>query len=165
MVVETGAGMTVEIATCSYSIFQPFMGVPVCTSLGRPKFPISYELTESVGALKPWGLIDKSIPAAEFSARYRARLDKVGTATLSRIFHAISRKHGRARLVLLCFERPDQPCHRRTFADWWTEQTGQEVPELAWIAGADGTPWVCHELSSDKSAHRDLREGEPCPTP
>ena len=36
-------------------------------------------------------------------------------------------------LVLLCFEDLTQPglkCHRRLFATWWHENTGEAVPEL-----------------------------------
>lgn len=137
--------MSVELATASYRTFIPAMGVPVATSLGRPKFPISYELTEEVGALKPFGLLD--LDGAEFTARYRDRLEKVGTAKLWRVFHAISRKHDGARLVLLCYEDvlAGQFCHRRVFADWWQERAGQAVPELSWIAGQDGVPVVVRE--------------------
>lgn len=147
--------MSVDLATASYRTFVPAMGVPVATSLGRPKFPIGYELTEEVGALKPFGLLDLK-DDAEFTASFRERLEKVGTAKLWRVFHAISRKHDGARLVLLCFEDvlAGQFCHRRVFADWWRERTGQAVPELSWIAGRDGVPVVVSEAE---------RSGEPGP--
>jgi hypothetical protein len=138
---ERRAEITVELATASYKSFIPAMGVPVATSSGRPKFSIRYELTEEVGALKPWGLLDIDDDEV-FTERYRARLDKVGVGKLQRVFHAISAKHGGSRLVLLCWETVEhgQPCHRRTWADWWTEQTGQPVPELSWVCGSDGRP-------------------------
>ena len=37
------------------------------------------------------------------------------------------------RLVLLCYEdltKPGLRCHRRLFANWWCENTGDVVPEL-----------------------------------
>jgi hypothetical protein len=33
-------------------------------------------------------------------------------------------------VILLCHEEPGEFCHRRLFARWWREQTGQEIPEL-----------------------------------
>jgi uncharacterized protein (DUF488 family) len=80
----------------------------------------------------------------EFTARYRERLDKTGTAKLWRVFHAISRKHGGARLVLMCFENvlAGELCHRRVWADWFEERTGQHVPELSWLGGDAGVPVV-----------------------
>jgi uncharacterized protein DUF488 len=33
-------------------------------------------------------------------------------------------------VILLCHEEPGQFCHRRLFARWWEEKTGQEIPEL-----------------------------------
>jgi rubrerythrin len=51
---------------------------------------------------------------------------------LTERFEDVSARHGGERLVLLCFEDvlAGESCHRRTFAQWWEEQTGQEVPEL-----------------------------------
>jgi len=117
------------------------------TSIGRPRFPISYELTEEVGPLKPWGLFGKDLSDDEFGPAYRERLEKVGIDKLQRVFQAISRKCDGRRLVLLCFEDvlAGQSCHRRAFADWWTERTGHLVPELSWVAGSDGVPVVVSE--------------------
>ena len=38
----------------------------------------------------------------------------------------------RQPLLLLCFEdtAKGEQCHRRVFADWWLEQTEQDLPEL-----------------------------------
>jgi len=32
--------------------------------------------------------------------------------------------------ILLCWEKPGDPCHRRTVAAWFEEHLGKEVPEL-----------------------------------
>ena len=40
---------------------------------------------------------------------------------------------GNDRLLLICFENLDEAgksCHRRMFATWWQEHTGEVVPEL-----------------------------------
>jgi hypothetical protein len=44
---------------------------------------------------------------------------------------AIWRWHGERPLALLCFEdvHAGQLCHRRMFAAWWHEQTGELLPE------------------------------------
>jgi hypothetical protein len=112
--------LSVELATASYRSFAPQMGVPVATSLGRPKWPLSYDLTDEVRALMPWGLLGKDLSDDEFTARYRERLEKTGPETLSRVFHAISRKHDGARLVLLCFGT----CSRASFATGGSQRTG-----------------------------------------
>jgi hypothetical protein len=124
-----------DLATSRYADFTSAMGVPVQTSIGRPRWPLSYELTESAKRLMPWGLLGKDISEDDFTAHYRARLDKVGVDVLAATFEAISKRHDGARLVLLCFEPQGQFCHRRLFAAWWTEQTNQDVPELD----------VCHD--------------------
>jgi hypothetical protein len=33
-------------------------------------------------------------------------------------------------LALLCFERDRKDCHRSAFAEWWEQQTGENVTEL-----------------------------------
>jgi hypothetical protein len=121
-----------ELATSRYADFTPAMGVPVQTSIGRPKFPIRYDLTEEVRDLMPRGLFGKDLSETEFTARYRGRLDKIGVDRLRRQFDAISRRHGGERLICLCYEdvHAGQFCHRRIFADWWQERTGQVVPEV-----------------------------------
>jgi hypothetical protein len=137
-----------DLAICRYASFHPAMGVPVQTSIGRPKWPLPYDLTEDVGVLKPWGLFGKDLTAEEFTAHYRARLEKVGVDALRRLFETISARHGGSRLVLLCFEKHPHECHRGDFADWWLEVTGQIVPELSILAAADGTAViVCHDQS------------------
>lgn len=119
------------LATARYATFKSSWGVPVQASVGGPKFPIDYELREEVRELMPRGLLSVSDPA-EFTRRYRERLDRLDLDVLHAQFHAISGRHGGKRIVLLCFEdvRAGELCHRRVFADFWIERTGQDVPEL-----------------------------------
>ena len=131
------------------------MGVPVQTSLGRPKFPIDYELREQVRELMPAGLLKLS--GDQFIRRYRERLDKLDLDALRRQFATISKRHDNARVVLLCFEdvRAGQLCHRRVFADWFLERTGERIPEL----GRGGTVIVEGDGTTiPASAHRTFRE-------
>jgi len=46
----------------------------------------------------------------------------------------VARRHpGQDTLTLLCWEsvwgKPDYTCHRRVFASWWREQTGEVIEE------------------------------------
>jgi hypothetical protein len=125
--------VTFELATSSYRSFDAEMGIPVAASLGRPKWPLRYTLEHEARRLAPWGLFDVKDPA-EFTRRYRERLDRLDLDALVAKFEAISAQHGGRRVVLLCFEdltKPGEFCHRRVFADFWQERTGQPVPELA----------------------------------
>jgi len=67
--------------------------------------------------------------------RYRAELDRVGLDAVQGALSDVSAGHEGRGLVLLCFEDVVKlgglSCHRRSFAHWWYEQTGQVVPELA----------------------------------
>ncbi len=133
--------MSLDLATASYRTFHPSMGVPVQTSLGQPKWPLGYDLTEEARVLMPWGLFDKDLSDDEFTAKYRARLDKACVDRITASLALVASRHRDERLVLLCYEQVLGPqakfCHRRVWADWWTEQTGQEVPELALATSGD----------------------------
>jgi Protein of unknown function, DUF488 len=124
------------LATGRYQTFTPSQGVPVQASLGRPKFPLDYELRETVRELMPWGLLDKKLSDDEFTRRYRQRLDRLDLDALRAQFDAISKRHEK-RPVLLCFEdvHAGEFCHRRVFADFWQERTGRRIPEV----GSGGT--------------------------
>ena len=125
------------LATARYAKFRRSMGVPVQASLGRPKFPIDYELHEQVRELMPRGLFGKGLSDDEFTRLYRERLDRLDLDALRAQFDAISKRHDNARVVLLCFEDvlAGQLCHRRVWADWFHERTGQRVPEVGPTGG------------------------------
>ena len=119
-----------RIATSRYAAFDVIAAsglVPVGITVGRPKFRLPYA-PRFMSELAPWGLL-RIEDGEEFTRRYVARLDAVGAERLEWEFDAISTGHD--GIVLLCFEQAGEPCHRRTFADWWERQTAQPVPELA----------------------------------
>jgi hypothetical protein len=102
------------------------------TSRGGPRFKLDYPLVHSLLKLAPardlWGL-----NLADFIPAYRAQLDAVGVAAIRKDLAKITSKAPGKEPVLLCFEdirKPEQWCHRRVFADWWAEQTGEVVDEL-----------------------------------
>jgi hypothetical protein len=51
---------------------------------------------------------------------------------IAAVLKVISDEEGGEALALLCFEdvHAGQVCHRRMFAQWWEERTGQRVEEL-----------------------------------
>lgn len=95
-------------------------------TLGEPKFPVRYDY-KTLFLLAPprtlWGL-----PHEDFAQAYKARLDKIGVARIRRELEKITNGED---AVLLCFEDVRKEfCHRRVFAEWWEEKTGEKVEEL-----------------------------------
>jgi hypothetical protein len=103
--------------------------VPVGISIGEPRFPLAYEVLY-MRRLAPWGLRGIS-DQDEFTRRYVARLDTIGLDAVATGFREISEAHDGRGLCCLCFEKPGVFCHRRVLAEWWEQQTGEPVPELA----------------------------------
>jgi len=100
-------------------------------SLGTPKWPLGYHLDAELTDLMPFGLLNKFEQYEDFERAYFARLNQKGTR---RILAQLQRFEQLGKdVVLLCYEdirKPDDWCHRRTFADWWQKNTGEAIPEL-----------------------------------
>lgn len=103
---------------------------PVRTTLGAPKFPIPYEY-DHFKALSPQGWMMK-LNEDDFARAYRVHLDRTGLKFLIGAFKLLGARNGWKPLTLLCFEdvHGGEFCHRRVFAEWWEEKTGQKVEEL-----------------------------------
>jgi hypothetical protein len=105
--------------------------VKVQTTVGAPRWTLEYSLERSA-AVTPYGAFRAG--GDEWRDIYVARLEEFGIEEIRRQFAEISGRHGGRDLVLLCFEdvhrEGDDACHRRAFAAWWQEQTGQVVDEL-----------------------------------
>lgn len=129
--------MTPCLYTWCFTAWHRYGGsdvVPVRTSMGRPRFiePRQARAMPVIDELIPYGLL-KVDPEAEFARRYRVRLETHGVAVIKRRIAEIHAIYQRP-LVLLCFEKldgsvPGEFCHRRVFADWWQEKTGEEILE------------------------------------
>jgi hypothetical protein len=127
-----------EIATCSFSEFQPDMGVPIRTSRGAPRWKLKYDIAGVLLDLAPEGhMFHMARP--QFTDAYERKLETIGVEELQVKFgRLIAANGGRVPLVMLCFEKlydtdgAGQPkwCHRTIFAHWWTRKTGVAVPEL-----------------------------------
>ena len=70
----------------------------------------------------------------EFSELYTALLEQRGGVEYFRQrFANVAHDALAGQLVLLCFEdirKPGLFCHRRVFATWWEQETGEPVSEL-----------------------------------
>jgi hypothetical protein len=123
----------VQLFTSRYQRFNPEHGVPVRTTVGAPRFPLAYQLAADADLVKPtYPML--SLDEQPYRVQYTSRLDTAGVEAIRDELAAISAAAGDDRLVLLCFcdlSRPNAWCHRRMFAAWWHQQTGEEVPELA----------------------------------
>jgi Protein of unknown function, DUF488 len=102
----------------------------------------------------PFGLFGRDLPADEFEAGYRERLDRVGVDCLRRQFDAIANEHPGQPVVLLCWEKPGEPCHRRVFADWWRERTREVVPEVVAEPAHNPQPLQSGQLRLDEPETR-----------
>jgi hypothetical protein len=124
--------VTVQLFTCRYQRFQPDMGLPVRATVGYPRF-VRYELAGHARLISPtWPML--TLDYDTYLSRYRLLLGEAGVDAIRGELEAIADDCADPRLVLLCFEdlsQPDTWCHRRMFAEWWTQQTGEPVPELA----------------------------------
>ncbi len=121
----------VNLATSSYAAWQPEDGTPVRITLGLPRWPRppgrERWIYVSEVAPRPWYF--RAAPE-KFDRMYLSQLDRLAADIETKLAWLAERFDG--PLVLCCFERKVRPgdCHRLLFSRWWTERTGQPVPEL-----------------------------------
>lgn len=123
------------------------MGVPVRISGGIPKYPLPWlDPNRKVWVLTPrYSYLNGSDEV--FEREFLRQCSMAGVKKILNQLEEIEEKVGGGRLVLLCFEKLDAKthrpradldqmqnealiCHRRLFAKWWMEQTGELIPEL-----------------------------------
>jgi len=107
----------------------------VRVSIGGPRY-CKHPVSGALPLLYPdraWLGLDQRA----YTRRYLAMLDKVGIEPIRAALAGLGDQAKGRALVLLCFEslspanvKEGQFCHRRIFARWWSDQTGEEVPEL-----------------------------------
>lgn len=103
--------------------------VAVGISRGVPKFPVRYRYRR-LPDLYPDGWMLGIKDDAQFNEAYRRKLERIGVERIAAGLQRLSDEEGGSDLALLCFEADPARCHRGQFADWWTQQTGEVVPEL-----------------------------------
>ena len=105
--------------------------VSVGISRGVPRWPLPYRY-KLLRLLAPTREAFALQDLEEFEQSYLAGLEEIGAEKIAWALRKISDEHGSRPLALLCYENihAGETCHRRIFADWWKQQTGQEVSEL-----------------------------------
>lgn len=130
----------IKLATCTYQEFAPIMGTPVRTTVGHPRFPLSYQLGGIARSVTPTRPLLRIEAEDAYEWAYRRLLSERGVDAIREELTAIAGANDLdAPVVLLCFDKLSKPgnwCHRTMFGRWWTEETGEDVPEL----GASPTP-------------------------
>jgi hypothetical protein len=133
-----------RLATCALAQFQPAMGIPVRISAGTAREALPYDLRFKIGEAVPdWEALKLRDDPDALEERLIAKLNATGVDRfrhlLARIVAQAGASPAAATLVLLCFEDLSQPgawCHRTMVAQWWTESTGELVPELGALPAA-----------------------------
>lgn len=97
-------------------------------TLGVPQFKLGYKI-KIIRAIGPTGEIFVFKNDEErYTDLYTAHLEMIG---VERIRELIEEKaEGKDKVILLCFcDLTKRFCHRRIFAKWWYERTGEFVAE------------------------------------
>lgn len=136
---QRGAKPGIRLVTASYAALNRMSAeewaryAAIRTSRGAPRFPLRYNMAGTAGALMPPRHLLGVDDAEEYADAYRLHLEQQGAHYIRTELAAISGDAGGRPLALLCFcnlER-GQFCHRRIFAEWWEEKTGEAVPEVS----------------------------------
>jgi uncharacterized protein YeaO (DUF488 family) len=130
---------SVQLMTSRYlgDLIAASGAAPIGISLWGVRFKIPYKVAARIKELAPDSKALKSfrndeISWEEFEAAYIVKLDGLGAGPITSRLASVATEVGNPELALLCFENVNQGerCHRRTFARWFEEKTGQPVPEL-----------------------------------
>ncbi len=103
--------------------------VKVAITVGLPKFQLGYELAGRIKELAPWSLMNEHNHEV-FVVKYTECLDRIGVRRIRE--RLLEFEQEGKDTVLLCYENIEENkhCHRRAFADWWREKTGELIDEL-----------------------------------
>lgn len=113
--------------------------LPVAISNGLPRFKTRYDFVVAKAFAPDWWTVKQSRSDPDwglenFDRLYREKLDRlrIGEAhdILLNLAHTAGQREGDENLVLLCYEKIGERCHRHVFADWWKQHTGWLVREL-----------------------------------
>lgn len=103
--------------------------VPVGITVGSPRFRLAFQPVY----LRMLAPDREDLKRPDWAARYRAKLETLDPDEIRTALERIHEVYGRD-LALLCFENVyaegPESCHRRIFAEWWEETTGETVEEL-----------------------------------
>ena len=102
-------------------------------TLWYPRWKLRYPLVANLRQLAPTREIIQVGDASIFEEMYRQRLDDLGIGGVHELLAMCVQRANNERLALVCYEdltKPGLRCHRRMFAAWYQEHTGESVPEL-----------------------------------
>lgn len=115
------------IHTANFWTFNPSFGDPINIASKHP----SWWKGESYRDLfPPWSLIKSYKESLDYvtytKGYYQSVLDKLNPFVA---YHQLT-LGGTRKVVLLCWERPGDFCHRRLVAEWFEKHYEIEVPEI-----------------------------------
>ena len=125
-----------DLATSRYQtadLIEASGRAAVGITLGYPRFKLRYPLVANLRQLAPTREMIHLSDASSFEEMYRNRLDELGVGGVLDLLTTCVELANNERLVLTCYEdltKPGLRCHRRLFAAWWQENTGEVAPEL-----------------------------------
>ncbi len=132
------------ILTGRYRCWTPEDGWPLVTTVGRPS--AKYHATfldsrlfsaQALQEITPHDCLTAKNDRLRFEGMYRARLNGFRAEILGRLRRL---QHRPEPVCVLCWCDLDKRwCHREIFAAWWTEQTGEQVRELAPLRHVQGS--------------------------
>ncbi len=122
-----------KLYTAPYWNWRNEMGVPCRITIGSPPEDFPGECDDGLPwCLAPWPPLFQMM-GKEFEQAYRAKLDQIGVDRIRASIAQVARRQPGRPLTCLCWEpvwiRPARACHRRVFAEWWGENTGEKVNE------------------------------------
>lgn len=116
-----------KVYTGYYGGMRDYKGlVCVAISLGMPKW-----LKAPMGNIRPlnppkWML---GLDGDAYVQAYSRLLSKLNPRDIMAAIETESRIHGGGDVVLLCYEKPGDLCHRHIVADWLNKTLGMDVAE------------------------------------
>jgi hypothetical protein len=125
-----------DLATSRYQaadLIEASGRAAVGITLGYPRWKLRYPVVANLRQLAPTREMIHVGEASIFEEMYRNRLDDLGFAEARRLLSDCVERANNEHLILACYEdltKPGLRCHRRLFANWWQEHTGEVVPEL-----------------------------------
>lgn len=97
--------------------------IPVAISLGVPDWwhgPVYKKLAPTLGILANWRYSENSMPGAEREKRYLDEYTRIVLLNLDpkNVLEDLSKFGDIDKIVLCCYETPEEFCHRHIVASW-----------------------------------------------
>ena len=110
---------------------------PVSISVSKPRWPLAFDVENKLSILAPPGYLLKEEDPEVYRKEYLGQLEHHGVEKIGNLLGRMAERANGRPLVLLCWEdlRKGKWCHRRMFAEWWEQETGQQVEELDYPDG------------------------------